>query len=148
MNKIQKIYVYTDGGSRGNPGESAIGVHITDDQGNKLYGFGKCIGVTTNNVAEYTAVLEALAWLAGKKDTFPELVSISFFLDSQLVYSQIVGLYKIKNATLRNILFLIRVKEAEIHVPILYAHIPREKNKEADRLVNLALDNPPLVTYN
>lgn len=146
--KYKKLHVYTDGGSRGNPGPSAIGVYITDEKGSVLYGLGKCIGVTTNNVAEYTAILEACRWMRAHKDRLEKNASIDFFLDSELAYSQLVGIYKIKNTALRAIFFEIRIEEGKIACPIRYSHILREKNKEADKLVNRALDNPPQVTYN
>lgn len=134
------INVFTDGGARGNPGPAAVGVYITDGDNNKIVGFAKKIGVSTNNVAEYKAVLEALIWIYENKEKLKRFDSISFFLDSQLVYSQIVGVFKIKNPNLRNLLFAIREKETGIKTPIFYKHIPREQNKKADALVNAALD--------
>lgn len=135
------INVYTDGGARGNPGPSAVGVYITDKDDQKIIGFGEKIGFATNNVAEYKAVIAALAWLSDNIKTLNEISKIFFFLDSNLVYSQISGLFKIKDGKLRELLFEIRQKEALISIPIQYSHIPREKNKEADKFVNLALDN-------
>lgn len=134
------LNVFTDGGARGNPGPGAIGVYITNKHGVKIWETGKTIGITTNNIAEYKAVSQALSWLIGylKKE---EVDTIHFFLDSQLVVFQLTGVYKVKNTRLRELIFEIRQKEAEIKKPIYYAHIPREKNKEADRLVNMALDN-------
>lgn len=135
------INVFTDGGSRGNPGQSAIGVYIIDKNNNVLSSFGKTIGVATNNTAEYTAVIEALNFISENKELFNKEESINFYLDSELVVSQINGLYKMKNPNLRMLLFKIREKEAEINCIIKYFHIPREKNKQADKLVNTALDN-------
>lgn len=134
------INVFTDGGARGNPGEAAIGVYITDENKNQLAGFGKKIGLATNNVAEYSAVLEALSWISENKEKLGKLTGINFFLDSNLVCSQIRGLFKVKNAKLRDMLFMVRQKEQEINIPIFYEYIPREKNKQADLLVNQALD--------
>lgn len=134
------INVFTDGGARGNPGEAAIGVYITDENKKQIAGFGKKIGIATNNVAEYSAVLEALSWINENKEKLGKLARINFFLDSNLVCSQIRGLFKVKNATLRDMLFIVRQKEQEINIPIFYEYIPREKNKQADLLVNLALD--------
>lgn len=133
------INVYTDGGARGNPGPSAIGVYITDSNNKEIAGFGKKIGVATNNVAEYMAVIEGFSWLIVNARN-QEITKINFFLDSLLVYSQIVGLYKVKEAKLRNLLSSLRVKEAKIKMPIIYKHIPREQNKKADAYVNKALD--------
>jgi len=140
MGKIQKLNLFTDGGARGNPGPAAIGVFIRDDRGTKIAGFGKKIGVSTNNIAEYKAVIEALFWIAENKEKLSKTVKIIFFLDSNLVRSQITGLFKIKNSQLRSLLFQVREKESEIGIPINYFYIPREKNKEADKYVNLALD--------
>lgn len=136
---MKQIYIFTDGGSRGNPGVAAIGVYIKD--GDKVLAkIGKRIGETTNNVAEYSAVLAALNWILENKKTLGEC-EINFSMDSQLIYSQIAGVYKIKNENLRLLLFEIRKKEAEIKSKILYKYIPREQNEEADKLVNMALDN-------
>ncbi len=134
------INIYTDGGARGNPGPAAIGVYITDSNSRQIAGFGEKIGISTNNVAEYKAVIEALSWIAENKKTL-KIAKIYFFLDSLLVYSQIVGLYRVKNSNLRNLLLAVREKEAEIEGPIYYKHIPREQNKIADMYVNKALDN-------
>lgn len=137
---IKKLNIFTDGGARGNPGPSAIGIFIKDENGYKIASFGKKIGVSTNNIAEYKAVIQALSWIVENKEKLSEDVRIDFFLDSNLVYSQIIGIFKIKNSELRNLLFQIREKESEINVPINYSYVPREKNREADREVNLALD--------
>lgn len=135
------LNVFTDGGARGNPGPAAIGVYITDDHNDKVHSFGKTIGIATNNVAEYKAVIEALAWIIEHlKREKEKHDKIHFFLDSQLVVSQLTGLFKIKNAHLRALLFEIRQKEIEINLPIVFSYIPREKNKKADALVNMALD--------
>jgi ribonuclease HI len=138
---VNRIEVFTDGGSRGNPGQSAVGVYIADENGKELVSIGKKIGIATNNVAEYSAIVEALEWLVKNKKKFDDTVQINFFLDSELAYSQLCGLYKVKNSAIRELIFIIRQKEAELDKPIAYSHIPREKNKKADLLVNLALDN-------
>lgn len=140
MGKIQKLNIFTDGGARGNPGPAAIGVFIRDDKDTKIAGFGKKIGVSTNNTAEYKAVIEALFWVIKNKEKLSKDVEIIFFLDSNLVRSQIAGIFKIKNSHLRDLLFQVRQLESEIAIPINYSYIPREKNKEADKYVNLALD--------
>ena len=133
----------TDGGARANPGPSAIGIFIKDENGHRIASFGKKIGNSTNNIAEYKAVIYALSWIIENKKELSEDVRIDFFLDSNLVYSQIVGVFKIKSSELRSLLFKVREKESEIRAPINYSYIPREKNKEADKEVNLALDSEP-----
>lgn len=138
---INVLNVFTDGGARGNPGPSAIGVYIESTDGKIISGFGKTIGVATNNVAEYKAVIEALTWIIENKKDLAKEAKINFFLDSKLVCSQIIGIFKVKNADLRNLLFDVRNMEAQISLPIYYKYIPREQNTKADAFVNQALDN-------
>lgn len=138
---IDVLKIFTDGGARGNPGPSAIGVFIKDGDGKELARIGKRIGVSTNNIAEYKAVVEALDWIIDNQHRLAKDARIYFFLDSNLVYSQVVGLFKIKNPNLRDLFFSIKKKEAGITSPISYKHIPREQNREADKLVNMALDS-------
>jgi len=141
---IKTLNIFTDGGARGNPGPSAIGIYITDGNNNKVAGFGKQIGTATNNIAEYKAVIEALTWIIENKKNFTKDTKINFFLDSKLVCSQIIGIFKVKNADLRNLLFEVRDREAQINFPIYYKHIPREQNSKADAFVNQALDRVKL----
>lgn len=136
-----ELRIYTDGGSRGNPGPSALGVYIENGHGLFLDEIGKTLGINTNNFAEYSAIVEGLSWAFSHKAKMPKLVRISFFMDSNLAASQLNGLYKIKNPILRELLFSVKQKEAELGIPISYTHIPREQNKKADRMVNLALDH-------
>lgn len=138
MSNDKNLTIFGDGGSRGNPGEAAYGFVISQD-GKVIYEEGKKIGVNTNNVAEYSAVIEALRYLDKNKKL--EFDSVHFFLDSKLVVEQMSGRWKIKNETLRNKFFTIKSLEKTLNIKITYTHIPREKNTEADRMVNLALDN-------
>lgn len=132
-----KLIIHTDGGARGNPGPAAIGVVIAETNNLILTRFGKRIGETTNNVAEYTGVIEALKKV---KSLEKEIEKIDFFLDSTLVVNQLNGLFKIKDEKLRNLLFQVRSLEQEVGGSIYYHVIPREKNEQADFLVNQALD--------
>ena len=145
--------IYCDGGARGNPGPAAYGFVIYDEQGSKIYEEGKSIGVTTNNVAEYTAVVAALKYILSGKCPFDsvytesyrsaqgkKVLSIRFLLDSQLVAEQLSGRWKIKNEKLRSLYFTIKDLEHKIAAKFNYANVPREQNQEADRLVNAALD--------
>lgn len=141
MNKITEINIYTDGGSRGNPGPSALGVYIESVEKVRLAEIGKSLGINTNNFAEYSAIVSGLEWIIENKNTLSSLKKINFYMDSLLAASQINGLYKIKNPMLRELYFKVKSLEAMISIPISYTHIRREKNKNADRLVNLALDN-------
>lgn len=140
MDQTKTINIYTDGGSRGNPGPAALGVHIENETGIILAAIGKAIGNSTNNVAEYSAIIAGLSWAFVNKNKMPHLSRINFFMDSQLAAQQLNGIYKVKNPKLRELIFLIKQKEAEIDLPIYYSHIPREQNKKADKLVNEALD--------
>lgn len=141
MDQTKILNIYTDGGSRGNPGPAALGVYIENNKGGVLVEIGETLGITTNNIAEYSAITAGLSWVIQNKNKMPYLSKINFFVDSQLATQQLNGIYKVKNPKLRELIFLIKQKEAEINLPIYYSHIPREQNKKADRLVNVALDN-------
>ncbi len=128
--------IYTDGGSRGNPGPAAYGFVIYDPQGTVLHEQHAYIGETTNNQAEYQAIVAALSALKDLNITGP----IVCYLDSQLVVRQINGQYKMKNAELRPWLQKIVALRQDLDNPISFVDIPREKNRYADKLVNQALD--------
>ena len=134
----KRILVFADGGARGNPGPAAIGIVIKDEKGKVLTQFGKSIGETTNNVAEYKAVIEGLRWIV--TNIKPQASSVQFFLDSKLIVNQLNGYYKIKNGNLRNLIIEIRKLEQGVGGDISYRLIPRGKNRPADFLVNQALD--------
>ncbi len=129
--------IHTDGGSRNNPGEAAIGVVIERNR-TLVHEFGKTIGIATNNVAEYTAVVEALQYMKTIEKTGK--YSIHFILDSQLVVNQLNGIFKIKDSTLREFVFQVRHLEQEVGGHISYEAVRREQNKRADYFVNHALD--------
>ena len=137
---MAEIIIFTDGGSRGNPGPAALGVYITNTKNEVLAKIGEYLGITTNNVAEYSAIIKGLSWAIENKKN-QEITKIHFYMDSQLACSQLNGLYKIKNNNIRTMVFEIHKKEAELAVPIIYTHIRRENNKQADFMVNVALDN-------
>jgi len=139
MTKI--LNIFTDGGARGNPGPAAIGVYIENEKGEKITEFGKKIGIATNNTAEYEAVINTLLWVIEHKEELSGVESLNFHLDSELVCSQINGLFRIKNANLGSYLFQLRELESKLNLDIYYRHIPRERNKKADKLVNSALDS-------
>ena len=140
---MNKISVFTDGGSRGNPGPAAIGVVAKAETGKILATISRKIGEATNNVAEYRAVLSALTWIKENKTiVLQQNVSrIQFFLDSTLVANQLNGIFKVKDGRLREFLLTARILESEIGLDIHYQYVPREKNFEADFLVNQAFDN-------
>lgn len=123
-----------DGGSRGNPGPAAWGVVVLDPEGRAVEGFAGAIGRATNNVAEYTALLEALAIALAREADDVELLA-----DSELVVKQVRGEYKVRHPDLiplhaEAVRRIARLRRFKI------GHIPREKNKDADKLVNRALN--------
>lgn len=144
-----KYVIHTDGGARGNPGPAAIGVVIELAAGNGnsnmkvIAEFGKKIGETTNNTAEYTAVIEALRYFRNSDVTYRPGKSdeVDFYLDSTLVVNQLNGLYRVKEQHLRELLLTVRLLESELNFPIRYMSIPREQNQRADYFVNRALDS-------
>jgi len=140
MNKtMEKIIIHTDGGSRGNPGEAAIGIVIESVlTGKKEY--GEYIGHATNNQAEYQAVVFALKkakLLFGKKNT--KEMEIEIKSDSELLVKQLNGEYKIKEENLIPLFIKIWNLKQDFG-KMLFTLISREKNKEADKLVNKELN--------
>lgn len=132
-----KLIVFTDGASRGNPGPASYGFIITDNKGELVYEEGKCIGETTNNVAEYTAVCEAFKWI---KDNTKGEREVELYADSKLVAEQLSGRYKVKAVHLMPIIEKIRSLAIEFG-GVTFTHVPREKNTLADALANKALDS-------
>lgn len=127
-------FVYCDGGSRGNPGNAGIGVVIKNED-TEIFTLGEYIGIQTNNVAEYRALIAALKKLA---DINAENVKIH--LDSELVVKQVNGIYKVKNIDLQKLFAEVTTLKKNIK-GLEIVHVRREFNKEADALVNLALDS-------
>lgn len=131
-----QLDVYTDGGAINNPGPAASAFVIF--LGKKIIGREKKpIGNTTNNIAEYTAVIMAL-------EKLPHLINekikkIVFYSDSKLMVNQLNGLYKVKDGQIREQVMKIRILEGKINRPIIYKNIPREENQIADNLVKEAL---------
>ena len=136
---MKKVTVFTDGGARGNPGPSGIGVQILDEKNEVLSELSEYIGEATNNVAEYTAVKRGLEHLQTLFDD-SKAVQVAFNLDSQLVERQLNGAYKVKDETLKNYFDAIKTMLDEF-ASVTFTHVMREDNKEADRLVNEALDS-------
>jgi ribonuclease HI len=132
-----QISVYTDGGSRGNPGVSGFGVVILDEKHQPIYQTSKFIGVKTNNEAEYLALIEALTWV---RDHQTEFTAVKFYSDSQLLVRQINGRYKVKAPNIKPLFQLAISTLSQIHVPVSCHEILREKNILADELANRAMD--------
>ncbi len=139
---MKKIIIYTDGGSRGNPGKAAIGVVFCNERNQEIKKYGEFLGDTlTNNEAEYLAVVSALKKF---KTFFGKIITenseVEIRSDSELLVKQINGEYKILDDKIQKL--FIEVWNLKIDFEkIKFKHIPREKNKEADKLVNQALDN-------
>ena len=129
-----KARLFTDGGARGNPGPAAAAYVLEAGDGTVLAAHGEAIGVATNNVAEYRALLAGLERARDLGVDDLEVVS-----DSELLVKQMRGEYKVKNAALREL--SLRAKAAERRLDsVRYTAVRREHNELADRLVNEALD--------
>ncbi len=137
----QKIVVYTDGGSRGNPGPAALGVAFVDERGQVTKQYGEPLGVRTNNEAEYEAIIFAFKkakQLFGKEKT--KDMHIEVRMDSELACRQLSHEYKVENEKI--IPLFLKVWNLMIDFgEVSFIHVPRERNKDADRMVNEALDS-------
>ena len=126
--------IHTDGGARGNPGPAGIGVVLRDDSGEVIGEVAESIGVATNNVAEYKALIAGLELALAKGVT-----DIEIFMDSELVVSQIKGEWKIKKDTLRPLAVQARALMNKFD-SFSIAHVRREMNADADKLANQGMD--------
>jgi len=138
---MKKIIIYTDGGSRGNPGKAAIGVVFYNEREQIIKKYGEYLGDgLTNNEAEYRAVISALKKfkaLFGKP--IAETSEVEIRSDSELMVKQLNGEYKLSDPKIQQ--FFIEIWNLKTDFKLIkFKHIPREKNKEADKLVNEALD--------
>lgn len=128
------IVAYIDGGARGNPGPAGFGVRIESPDGTVLEEFHGAIGIATNNVAEYNGLLAALRWAVDH-----DVRDLRIRSDSELLVKQMLGEYKVKHPGLQPLaaqarLLLMRLGR------VVFEHVRREQNAEADRLSNLAMD--------
>jgi probable phosphoglycerate mutase len=128
------ITAYTDGGSRGNPGPAGYGVRIEDAHGTLIEELHASIGITTNNVAEYRALIAALEWALARGHTHVRVRA-----DSELLIKQMRGEYRVKHPGLQPLHQEARALAARVG-RVTYEHVRREANKEADRLANAAMD--------
>lgn len=128
------IIANIDGGARGNPGPAAYGVVVRNEKGEVLAELSEYLGLQTNNYAEYSGLLAALDYAVGQK--YP---SMKIFSDSELLVRQMQGRYKVNNSTLQELFARAKslVRKLEFFE---IEHVLRERNKEADRLVNQVLD--------
>jgi ribonuclease HI len=137
-----KLFAFTDGASRGNPGHAGIGVLVKNEEGIVVIEEKRYIGKTTNNVAEYTALITCLQALQNieRRRATDERPTIIFHSDSELMVKQMTGAYKIKNDALRNCAGQARDMLSSLKADWTLKYIPRELNKETDRLANKAID--------
>lgn len=134
-----RFTLHADGGSRGNPGPAGSGAIVRDADGSTVLTVSEFLGTATNNVAEYTAVLRGLEALRDVLGPTVASAEVSVFMDSMLVVRQMSGEWKLKNEGLKPL--AARVHEvARAFGKVSFAHVYRDKNGDADRLANEAMD--------
>lgn len=134
-----RFTIYADGGARGNPGPAGSGAIVRNESGETVATVSEFLGVATNNVAEYTAVLRAFETLAAMLEDKAREADLDVRLDSMLVVKQMGGEWRIKNEGLKPL--AARVAElARSFRSVSYTHVYRDQNKDADRLANEAMD--------
>jgi len=136
METDNKILVFTDGGARGNPGPAAA-AFVVFKSNEILFKSARFLGKTTNNLAEYAAVSDALKWLLSRQFNDQK---IFFQIDSELIVNQLTGVYRVKNSSLKKYYQEIKSLTALFKEGVFYNHIPRKENSLADKLVNEILD--------
>jgi len=144
------LTLFIDGASRGNPGRAAIGVALYDGEGKAIKEVGLPIGITTNNVAEYVALLygltEALLWRGKSLSAYAEASadkstpSITVYSDSELVINQVTGRFQVKNEDIKRLHLLAKHLISGFE-KVSFEHLSHDENKTADSLANKALDN-------
>lgn len=135
-----EINIFTDGGSRGNPGISGYGVVILDENKKIIYQESKYLGIKTNNEAEYMALIASLEWVKNNQSFF-SIHKVNFYADSQLMIRQLQGLYKVKAPTLLPLFCQSQQLLTQINLPHTFQDVRREYNEIADKLANKAMDN-------
>ena len=128
-----KLLAYIDGSSKGNPGQAGYGIVLMDGEGNKLETVSQYIGQATNNVAEYKALLGCLELIRKYRADF-----LVVYSDSQLLVNQIRGIYRVKKLHLQRLHAKILEVLENRSIRLEIYHVPREKNKEADKLARQA----------
>ena len=137
---MKKVICFTDGGARGNPGPAAVGVHIVDEAGTVVKEVAETIGNSTNNFAEYHGVLRGLQTLKEIYGKATKEMAFELKMDSELVKKQLNHEYQIKEPGLVPMFIEIHNLRVANFPNLTLTHVPRAENKEADRLVNKALD--------
>ncbi|MFH1552683.1 MAG: ribonuclease HI family protein [Candidatus Omnitrophota bacterium] len=139
IKSIDTLRIFADGGSRGNPGPAAVGVVLFDEKGKKVEEVSRYIGSATNNVAEYLAVIYGL-----QEAVYRKARNVILNIDSQLVARQLKGEYRVKDQNIRKFFDLaLNLFRGFDNVEI--REIPREENKDADSLVNRAINLEALI---
>lgn len=138
------MHIFTDGGARGNPGPAASAFVVYSPSKQVIYQSGHYLGVTTNNMAEYQGVLDALIWLVANYSA----CELNFFLDSTLVANQLSGRFRVKEARFLPLIQQIFDLVKQGHFSVTYTTIPRIQNQAADLLVNQTLDKLSKSTGN
>jgi ribonuclease HI len=133
------IFLFTDGGSKGNPGPGSIGIIICDASNNLLYEYSECIGHCTNNQAEYQALIKGLDLCA--KYTRKRITA---YCDSELIVKHMNGVYRLKNDELRKLYHQVRDRE-RVFKSVVYQHVDRSNQRitRADKLLNQAFAGRP-----
>ncbi|UCG29778.1 MAG: ribonuclease HI family protein [candidate division WOR-3 bacterium] len=133
VQKEPRYCIYVDGSSRGNPGPAGVGVAVFEaEKEDPSTEISKYIGLTTNNVAEYEAVIHAIKWM-----TESGVRQATVKLDSELVYKQLTGKYRIKSPHIKLLIKRINTLKSQID-EVIFVLIPREENKRANRLAQKA----------
>ena len=139
-----KIVIHTDGGARGNPGPAALGVVISSSKPKWEKEYGHYLGETTNNVAEYSAVVFALKKAKELLENKASETEVEVKVDSELIVRQMAGIYKVKNPGLKPLFVEVQAL-MENFKSVKFTHVRREQNTEADAMVNQTLD--ALLSY-
>lgn len=134
-----QLILSTDGGARGNPGPAAAGGVLADARGRVLDSFSHYLGTCTNNVAEYCALIEGLE-RAAHFCASASCSGVEVRMDSELIVKQMRGEYRVRHPQLKPLYDRARALAEALPCGVSFVHVPREENKEADRLVNEALD--------
>ncbi|MCA9406963.1 MAG: ribonuclease HI family protein [Candidatus Omnitrophica bacterium] len=137
MSPNKTIKVHTDGASRGNPGDAAIGIAVYDEYGNTIATYNEYIGKQTNNYSEYSALVKSLELLHNVEINYDK---IEFYSDSELMVNQLTGKYIIRNERLRDLSLKFKEEIRILGKPFEIFHVSREDNKDADKLANEALN--------
>lgn len=135
-----KIKIFTDGGSRGNPGVAGFGLAVIGNNNQIIYKNSKYLGVKTNNEAEYAGLIFGLDWVA-KNEKKMNIDEVEFIADSELMIRQMQGKYKVKAPNLRKLNMEAKEILAGIGSKVTFKSILRELNVTADKLANMAMDN-------